>query len=128
MLDRDFKVYLIEANTNPWLELPWPLLARVISGMLDNSFRIALDPLFPPNDLSFFWKRTAALPAETKYQLVFDETIDAEQLDPILKQNTNPCLFDIEEEEVASENDESEENDQDLQDLKLSDDIETDFS
>lgn len=66
MLDRDFKVYLIEANTNPCLELPCPLLTRVISGMLDNSFRIAIDPLFPPNDFSFCCKRTAALPAETK--------------------------------------------------------------
>lgn len=70
MIDRDFKVYLIECNTNPWLELPWPLLARVIPSMLDNSFRIAIDPLFQPNDFSYCCKRTAALPAETKYQLV----------------------------------------------------------
>lgn len=73
MLDRDFKVYLIECNTNPWLELPCPLLARVIPSMLDNSFRIAIDPLYQPNDFSFQCKRTAALPTETKYQLVFDE-------------------------------------------------------
>lgn len=89
MLDRDFKVYLIEANTNPWLELPWPLLARVISGMLDNSFRIAIDPLFPPSDFSFWWKRTAALPAETKYQLVFDEETDGTELTELLKKQNN---------------------------------------
>lgn len=89
MLDRDFKVYLIEANTNPCLELPCPLLTRVISSMLDNSFRIAIDPLFPPNDFSLCCKRTAALPAETKYQLVFDEQTDGKELDELLKCQSN---------------------------------------
>lgn len=46
MIDSDFKVYLIEANTNPCLEVSCPLLARIIPEMLDNSFKIALDPLF----------------------------------------------------------------------------------
>ena len=31
MFDEDFKLYLLEANTNPCLELPCPLLTRVIS-------------------------------------------------------------------------------------------------
>ena len=48
MLDDDFKVYLIEANTNPCLETPSPLLQKLISDVLDSGFRIALDPLFPP--------------------------------------------------------------------------------
>jgi hypothetical protein len=46
MIDDEFKVYLIECNTNPCLELPCPLLTRVISELLDNSFRVAIDPLF----------------------------------------------------------------------------------
>jgi hypothetical protein len=57
--------------------------------MLDNSFRIAIDPLFPPNDFSFCCKRTAALPAETKYQLVYDEQVDGEKLDELLKKQDN---------------------------------------
>ena len=140
MLDRDFKVYLIEANTNPWLELPWPLLTRVISGMLDNSFRIAIDPLFPPNDFSFCWKRTAALPTETKYQLILDETVDAEELNELLKKQNNLickfhqiwvkfqkfCIVDIDEEdENPSENEEASENGQEeAQELKITDDQE----
>ena len=48
MIDENFKVYLIEANTNPCLEICCPLLARIIPELLDNSFRIALDPLFQP--------------------------------------------------------------------------------
>lgn len=46
MIDENFKVYLIEANTNPSLEICSPLLARIIPELLDNSFRIAVDPLF----------------------------------------------------------------------------------
>lgn len=49
MIDENFKVFLIEANTNPCLEICCPLLARLISELLDNSFRIAIDPLFQPS-------------------------------------------------------------------------------
>ena len=49
MIDENFKVYLIEANTNPCLEICCPLLARIIPELLDNSFRIAIDPLYQPS-------------------------------------------------------------------------------
>lgn len=49
MIDENFKVYLIEANTNPCLEICSPLLARIIPELLDNSFRIAIDPLYQPS-------------------------------------------------------------------------------
>lgn len=48
MIDQHYKVWLIEINTNPCLEFSCALLAKVISEMLENAFRIALDPLFPP--------------------------------------------------------------------------------
>ena len=48
MIDDEFKVYLIEVNTNPCLELSSPLLARLIPSMVENSIRICVDPLFPP--------------------------------------------------------------------------------
>ena len=50
MLTEDFKVILIEVNTNPSLALSSPLLARIIPGMLGDTLRIVLDPLFPPPD------------------------------------------------------------------------------
>jgi len=80
MIDSDFKVYLIECNTNPCLELPCPLLTWVISNMLDNSFWVAIDPLFPPHDFEFCCKWTAALPTEIKYEMIFDELIDGPEL------------------------------------------------
>lgn len=48
MIDEKFKIYLIEANTNPCLEICCPLLARIIPELLDNSLRIAVDPLYQP--------------------------------------------------------------------------------
>jgi tubulin monoglycylase TTLL3/8 len=58
MIDEDFKVFLIEVNTNPCLELSSNLLARLIPNMIENVFRlknllrIAIDPIFPPPDES----------------------------------------------------------------------------
>ena len=78
MIDEDFTVYLIEANTNPCLETNCSLLSRLIPGMLDSSFRIAVDPLLPPPDLNF--KRAHEALHENKYSLVFDETIEGETL------------------------------------------------
>ena len=46
MIDESFRVYLIEANTNPCLEISCPLLARIIPEVVDNTFTIAMDPLF----------------------------------------------------------------------------------
>ncbi len=48
MIDENFKVLMIEANTNPCLEICCPLLARIIPELLDNTFRIAVDPLYQP--------------------------------------------------------------------------------
>lgn len=49
MIDNKFKTYLIEINTNPCLETGCPILDRVIPNMLENAFRVALDPIFPPS-------------------------------------------------------------------------------
>ena len=48
MIDENFNTWLIEVNTNPCLELSCPLLARLVPSMLENSFRVAVDPVFPP--------------------------------------------------------------------------------
>lgn len=48
MIDNNFHVWLIEVNTNPCLELSSNLLSRIIPTMLEHSFRLTLDPMFPP--------------------------------------------------------------------------------
>lgn len=52
MIDEAYNVWLIECNSNPCLELSCPLLGRIIPKMVENTFRICLDPLFVP-PLSF---------------------------------------------------------------------------
>jgi D-alanine-D-alanine ligase-like ATP-grasp enzyme len=39
MIDEEFRVYLIEVNTNPALSVPCPLLARVLHQLLDSTFK-----------------------------------------------------------------------------------------
>jgi len=39
MIDEEFKIYLIEINTNPCLEVSSPLLARLIPSMLESAFK-----------------------------------------------------------------------------------------
>ena len=81
MIDEDFRLYLIEVNTNPCLEVCSPLMARIIPEVLDNSFKIVLDPLFPSPDLSHNRKfQLNELPQEVKFLLVFDENVEGEQI------------------------------------------------
>lgn len=48
MIDDNFKVWLIEVNTNPCLEPSSSLLARLIPTMIENAFRVAIDPILMP--------------------------------------------------------------------------------
>ena len=93
MLDEQFKVYLIEVNTNPCLELASPLLARLIPSMLENSLRLAVDPIFPPPE-NFSQRKQVVneLCPENKYDLVFNEKIDGPELRELFQENKNVIL------------------------------------
>jgi tubulin monoglycylase TTLL3/8 len=125
MIDEQFKVYMIEANTNPCLEICCPLLARIIPELLDNSFRIAVDPLYqPPSLLDDKATEMALQPTQgkkrrkfeqlqhIKYRLVYDELIDGPELNQLFKStqtHNQQLMAEIMEEElicakVAKEN------------------------
>lgn len=82
MIDENFKVWLIEVNTNPDIEICCPVLARVIPNMLENAFRIAVDPVFPPPSFT----NPKKLPANenyletNKFEIIFDEIEDGPAL------------------------------------------------
>jgi len=67
MIDDNFKVFLIECNTNPCLAVPCPLLSCLISKTIDNVFRIVLDPISPQED-----KKLTNF-NELKCMMIFDE-------------------------------------------------------
>ena len=46
MLDENFKIWLIEVNTNPCLETPTSFLYKLITSMMDNAFSLTIDPFF----------------------------------------------------------------------------------
>jgi len=52
MMDDDWRLYMIEANTNPCLETESPLLSRIIPELIESTFKIVLDPIFPSPDLT----------------------------------------------------------------------------
>ena len=53
MLDVNFKVYLIEVNTNPCLETnSCPLMQKLITDMVDTGLRLAVDPIYPPPNMN----------------------------------------------------------------------------
>lgn len=113
MFDDEFKVYLIEVNTNPCLELGCPLLARLIPNMIENALRLTIDPLFPPPE-NFSQKKCIVndICPENKFELVFDEKIDGPYLTELMKEKNNiisNCLYkylyifvvEIDEEELS---------------------------
>ena len=112
MIDENFKVYLIECNTNPSLEICCPLLARIIPELLDNSFKIALDPIYQPpailledqdgDDRLGKNRRKFDLLPQIKYYLVFDSITDANELTSTKTQNVQ-LMSEIREEEKLCE-------------------------
>ena len=102
IIDSNFKPLLIEVNSNPCLELPSNVLERVIPKMLENMFRLAVDPLFRPSVISkvesyFLYDKFFLL--KNKFVLIFDEKYDRDrEWEVYLANYKNPYLH-IEEEQ-----------------------------
>ena len=46
MLDEDFKVWLIETNTNPSITTPGVILKAYVPRMIDDAFKLTIDKVF----------------------------------------------------------------------------------
>jgi hypothetical protein len=77
MIDEDFKVWLIEVNTNPCLSLSSAYLARLIPAMLDNAFRIVLDSHFPEPEGKRRTAEWSSQPFTNKFELVYSSFLQA---------------------------------------------------
>ena len=49
MVDEEYKVWLLETNGSPGLDSPHDGCKRLVPLMLDEIFRIFVDPIFPPS-------------------------------------------------------------------------------
>ena len=46
LIDEDFRVWLIEVNTNPYLGIPNDYIKVLLPNMIDDLLKIVLDPVF----------------------------------------------------------------------------------
>jgi len=84
MIDENFNALLIEANINPCLGVTSPFSARFIPALVDNTLRIALDPLFqPPMEYGSSKKNVGDIFPEIKYELFFDQRMEIAKLESL---------------------------------------------
>ena len=82
MIDVNFKPWLIEINTNPCLETSGAVLSRIIPNLIEQVFRIAIDPIYPP---PIVWpkSRRYTIPEflfeNNKFELIFDNQHDKDE-------------------------------------------------
>ena len=48
LIDEDFRVWLIEVNTNPYLGMPNKYIADLMPIMIDDLIKLTVDPTFQP--------------------------------------------------------------------------------
>ena len=48
LIDEDFRVWLIEVNTNPYLGSPNQYIAGIMPKMLDDMLKLTVDPIYEP--------------------------------------------------------------------------------
>ena len=80
MLDSDLKPYLIEANSNPSLEIAGTILSRMIPSLIENVLRVAVDPVFPPpkNESQRARFKATNTFEGNKFELIFDSLQDGQ--------------------------------------------------
>jgi len=48
LIDEDFRTWLLEVNTNPFLGIPNNYIKNLLPKMVDDMLKIAVDPVYPP--------------------------------------------------------------------------------
>lgn len=88
MIDKNFRPWLIEINTNPCLDCVCPLLDRIIPYMVEQSFKLTLDVVYPPpahypNTCKHFAPMVNL--EHFKYELIFDSISEGERIKSMYK-------------------------------------------
>lgn len=86
MIDEDFRVWLIEVNTNPYLGSPNKWTKQFVADMIDEMLQIVLDPIYPPIDNYFKNHRVK----KHNYELIYAEgqISNPDYLNPNIKDNS----------------------------------------
>ena len=51
LIDEDFRIWLIEVNTNPYFGIANEYIADLLPKMIDDMTRITVDPYYPPRHI-----------------------------------------------------------------------------
>ena len=51
LLDEDFRIWLIEVNTNPFLGTPCPFMRELLPKMINDMLKICVDPVCKPRSV-----------------------------------------------------------------------------
>lgn len=88
MIDESLHVWLIEVNTNPCLECSGNLLSRIIPNLVENVFRIAVDPMYPPPNWPKNKKKLVpeSIYESNKFEIFFDELVEGPELRQLLSE------------------------------------------
>eukprot|EP00439_Symbiodinium_sp_Y106_P085714 s123_g29.t1 len=89
MVDADFRVWLIECNANPCLDLCSAYLSHLIPTMLDSALQLTVDQMF--GDLTVANGKEAA---PNKWDLLFDTAEAPEALRSTWVEELDPCAED----------------------------------
>ncbi len=69
MIDEDFRVWLIEVNTNPYFGIANEYIADLLPKMIDDMTKLIVDPIFQPKEVDS--------DRENLFELVYQEHIDS---------------------------------------------------
>ena len=64
MIDEDFRIWLIEVNSNPYLGIPTKYIGKLLPQMIEDLFQIVLDPIIKSKKLS---------DRKNKFELLYSE-------------------------------------------------------
>lgn len=51
LIDEDFRVWLIEVNTNPYFGIANEYIADLLPKMIDDFTKLVVDPIYPPKSV-----------------------------------------------------------------------------
>ena len=65
LIDEDFRVWLIECNTNPYFGVANDYIADLLPKMIDDLTKLVIDPVYPPKHVE---------DRENLFELVYSES------------------------------------------------------
>ena len=79
MIDEDVNVYFIEVNTNPCLDTsPCPLLNRLITQVLDQTFKITVDPFLRGKESQYSQAQEMTI-TEFNYEMLYSNANEKQE-------------------------------------------------